>query len=105
IRFLRSFKSSSLLVPSPPCGGRSGWGVSQFVHCRTPPYPGPLPPGEREPVPDEPGEIPMGAGDASQFTRNTVKVGDLTIAYLKGGRGQPLLYLHGLSGWGRWESY
>jgi len=34
-----------------------------------------------------------------------VKVGDLTIAYLKGGRGQPLLYLHGLSGWGRWESY
>ena len=47
----------------------------------------------------------MGAGYASQFTRNTVKVGDLTIPYLKGGRGQPLLYLHGLSGWGRWESY
>jgi pimeloyl-ACP methyl ester carboxylesterase len=47
----------------------------------------------------------MGAGDASQFTRNTVKVGDLMIPYFKGGRGQPLLYLHGLSGWGRWESY
>ncbi len=47
----------------------------------------------------------MGAGYASQFTRNTVKVGDLTIPYFKGGRGQPLLYLHGLSGWGRWESY
>ena len=47
----------------------------------------------------------MGAGDASQFTRNTVKVGDLAIPYFKGGRGQPLLYLHGLSGWGRWESY
>ena len=47
----------------------------------------------------------MGAGYASQFTRNTVKVGDLTIPYCKGGRGQPLLYLHGLSGWGRWESY
>ena len=47
----------------------------------------------------------MGAGDASQFTRNTVKVDDLTIPYFKGGRGQPLLYLHGLSGWGRWESY
>ena len=47
----------------------------------------------------------MGAGDASQFTRNTVKIGDLTIPYFKGGRGQPLLYLHGLSGWGRWESY
>lgn len=47
----------------------------------------------------------MGAGDASQFTRNLVKVGDLSISYFKGGRGQPLLYLHGLSGWGRWESY
>ena len=47
----------------------------------------------------------MGAGDASQFTRNTVKVGGLTISYLKGGRGEPLVYLHGLSGWGRWESY
>jgi pimeloyl-ACP methyl ester carboxylesterase len=47
----------------------------------------------------------MGAGYASQFTRNTAKVGDLTISYLKGGRGQPLLYLHGLSGWGRWETY
>jgi pimeloyl-ACP methyl ester carboxylesterase len=47
----------------------------------------------------------MGAGDASQFIRSTVRVGDLTIAYLKGGRGEPLVYLHGLSGWGRWESY
>ena len=47
----------------------------------------------------------MGAGDASQFTRNTAKVGDLSISYLKGGRGQPLLYLHGLTGWGRWETY
>jgi len=46
----------------------------------------------------------MGAGYASQFTRNTAKVGDLTIPYLKGGRGRPLLYLHGLGGWGRWES-
>src|SRR5713226_9331942 len=47
----------------------------------------------------------MGAGYASQFTRNTAKVGDLTISYFKGGRGRPLLYLHGLGGWGRWESY
>jgi pimeloyl-ACP methyl ester carboxylesterase len=47
----------------------------------------------------------MGAGYASQFTRNTAKVGELTISYLKGGRGRPLLYLHGLGGWGRWESY
>ena len=47
----------------------------------------------------------MGAGYASQFTRNTAKVGELTISYFKGGRGRPLLYLHGLAGWGRWESY
>lgn len=47
----------------------------------------------------------MGAGDASQFTRNTATVGDLAISYLRGGRGQPLLYLHGLAGWGRWETY
>src|SRR5712691_13085159 len=47
----------------------------------------------------------MGAGDASQFTRNAVRIGNLLLAYLKGGRGEPLLYLHGLSGWGRWESY
>jgi pimeloyl-ACP methyl ester carboxylesterase len=47
----------------------------------------------------------MGAGDGSQFTRSTAKVGDLTIPYLKGGKGQPLLYLHGLGGWGRWETY
>ncbi len=47
----------------------------------------------------------MGAGYASQFTRNTAKVGELTISYFKGGRGRPLLYLHGLGGWGRWESY
>jgi pimeloyl-ACP methyl ester carboxylesterase len=47
----------------------------------------------------------MGVGYASQFTRHTAKVGDLTISYFKGGHGAPLLYLHGLSGWGRWESY
>ncbi len=47
----------------------------------------------------------MGAGDASQFRRHSARVGDLAISYLKGGRGKPLLYLHGLSGWGRWETY
>jgi pimeloyl-ACP methyl ester carboxylesterase len=47
----------------------------------------------------------MGAGDASQFRRHSARIGDLTISYLKGGRGKPLLYLHGLSGWGRWETY
>lgn len=47
----------------------------------------------------------MGAGYASQFTRNRAKVGDLTISYFQGGHGKPLLYLHGLAGWGKWESY
>lgn len=47
----------------------------------------------------------MGAGNASQFTRNRAKVGGLTITYLQGGHGRPLLYLHGLGGWGKWETY
>ena len=47
----------------------------------------------------------MGAGDASRFTRKSAKVGSLAIPYLVGGRGKPLVYLHGLSGWGRWESH
>lgn len=47
----------------------------------------------------------MGVGSASQFTRNTVRVGELTVSYFTGGRGRPLLYLHGLPGWGRWESH
>jgi pimeloyl-ACP methyl ester carboxylesterase len=47
----------------------------------------------------------MGVGYASQFTRHTATVGDLRVSYFIGGHGQPLLYLHGLSGWGRWESH
>lgn len=47
----------------------------------------------------------MGAGYGSQFSRNSAKVGDLTVQYLKGGQGKPLLYLHGIGGWGRWETY
>ena len=47
----------------------------------------------------------MGAGYGSQFSRNSVKVGELTVQYLKGGQGKPLLYLHGIGGWGRWETY
>jgi len=47
----------------------------------------------------------MGAGDASQVSRGQVVVGDLTISYMKGGRGRPLLYLHGLGGWGRWDTF
>jgi len=47
----------------------------------------------------------MGAGDASQFSRKTAIVGDRTIRYFKGSQGKPLLYLHGLAGWGKWETY
>jgi pimeloyl-ACP methyl ester carboxylesterase len=47
----------------------------------------------------------MGAGYGSQFSRNSAKVGELTVQYLKGGQGRPLLYLHGIGGWGRWETH
>jgi pimeloyl-ACP methyl ester carboxylesterase len=47
----------------------------------------------------------MGAGDASQFTRNRIDLGGLNVAYLNGGRGAPLVYLHGLSASNRWESH
>jgi pimeloyl-ACP methyl ester carboxylesterase len=47
----------------------------------------------------------MGAADGSVFTRNRVRAGDYEIQYLRGGRGHPLLYLHGMGGGGRWESY
>ncbi len=47
----------------------------------------------------------MGAADGSVFTRNRVRVGEHEIQYLRGGRGRPLVYLHGMGGGGRWESY
>ncbi|HTE84146.1 MAG TPA: alpha/beta fold hydrolase, partial [Dehalococcoidia bacterium] len=47
----------------------------------------------------------MGAADGSVFTRNRVHVGEHEILYLRGGRGQPLVYLHGMGGGGKWESY
>jgi pimeloyl-ACP methyl ester carboxylesterase len=47
----------------------------------------------------------MGAGDASQFTRNRITINNLNVSYLKGGRGAPLVYLHGLSASNRWESH
>jgi pimeloyl-ACP methyl ester carboxylesterase len=43
-----------------------------------------------------------GAGVACQFSPRSVRVGDLKLEFLEGGRGSPLLYLHGLSrplGW------
>lgn len=45
------------------------------------------------------------AGYASVFNRQTAQVGQLTIRYLEGGHGDPLVYLHGLEGWGLWDSF
>ena len=45
------------------------------------------------------------AGFGSQFSRESADVGDITLFYLKGVRGEPLLYLHGLGGWGAWERH
>ncbi len=50
----------------------------------------------------------MGAADGSIFTRHSEKVGGYDIPYLKGGyEGEmdPVLYLHGLGGAGKWEAY
>ena len=45
------------------------------------------------------------AGFGAQFTRESVDVTGIPIYYLKGSRGDPLLYLHGLGGWGAWERH
>src|SRR5262245_64152288 len=50
----------------------------------------------------------MGAADGALFTRHRVKVGDFDVSYLKGGHTrdtEPVLYLHGMGGAGRWEAY
>ncbi len=47
----------------------------------------------------------MGAADGSVYTRNRVAVGEWQMPYLRGGRGAPLVYLHGMGGAGRWESF
>jgi pimeloyl-ACP methyl ester carboxylesterase len=47
----------------------------------------------------------MGAADGSVYTRNRANAGEWQIPYLRGGRGEPLLYLHGMGGGGRWESF
>jgi 2-hydroxy-6-oxonona-2,4-dienedioate hydrolase len=50
----------------------------------------------------------MGAADGAIFTRHRVKVGGFEVSYLKGGQAgdtEPVLYLHGLGGAGRWEAF
>ena len=50
----------------------------------------------------------MGAADGSIFSRGSLTVNDQQVYYLKGGREgemEPLVYLHGLGGGGKWESF
>ena len=50
----------------------------------------------------------MGAADGSIFARHRVNVDGFDISYLEGGREgdmEPVLYLHGMGGAGKWEAY
>lgn len=47
----------------------------------------------------------MGAADAAIYSRQLARVSGYDIPYLRGGRGAPVVYLHGLGGAGKWESY
>jgi len=50
----------------------------------------------------------MGAADGAIFTRHRVRVGGFDVSYLQGGQAgdtEPVLYLHGMGGAGRWEAY
>jgi pimeloyl-ACP methyl ester carboxylesterase len=50
----------------------------------------------------------MGAADGSIFRRQRVRAGNLSVPYLLGGYDgdiEPVVYLHGLGGAGKWEAY
>src|SRR4051812_31560582 len=50
----------------------------------------------------------MGAADGSIFTRRTVAIDGINVPCLEGGTArevEPVLYLHGLGGGGKWESF
>jgi pimeloyl-ACP methyl ester carboxylesterase len=50
----------------------------------------------------------MGAADGSIFRRQRVRVGNVHVPYLQGGYDgdiEPVVYLHGLGGAGKWEAY
>ena len=50
----------------------------------------------------------MGAADGSIFTRRTVVIDGINVPCLEGGTArevEPVLYLHGLGGGGKWESF
>jgi pyruvate dehydrogenase E2 component (dihydrolipoamide acetyltransferase) len=45
-----------------------------------------------------------GAGDACQYTPGSARIDELRIEFLQGGKGTPLVYLHGLSRWLGWDT-
>ena len=50
----------------------------------------------------------MGAADGAIFMRHRVQVSGFDVSYLRGGQAgdtEPVLYLHGMGGAGRWEAY
>ena len=50
----------------------------------------------------------MGAADGSIFARHSLEARGFEISYLKGGHDgdmDPVLYLHGMGGGGKWEAY
>ena len=50
----------------------------------------------------------MGAGDGAIFTRKRVQANGHQVSYLVGGREgdmEPVLYLHGMGGAGKWEAF
>ena len=50
----------------------------------------------------------MGAADGSIFSRHNTMAGDFDVPYLKGGAEEgldPVLFLHGLGGAGKWEAF
>ena len=50
----------------------------------------------------------MGAADGSIFARHSLEAGGFDVSYLKGGHDgdmDPVVYLHGLGGGGKWEAY
>lgn len=45
-----------------------------------------------------------GAGVACQYSTGSVQTGELKTEFLRGGKGAPLLYMHGLGRWSTWDS-
>jgi pyruvate dehydrogenase E2 component (dihydrolipoamide acetyltransferase) len=45
-----------------------------------------------------------GAGVACQYTPGSARVGELKTEFFHGGKGTPLVYLHGLSRWTGWDT-